>query len=122
MERKDVNVVNHFSFTDIWFPNNLKISNTDRYRAGAEDEYNSYGVGLVNMTDIIKILSFDDYDPDDDRLIEIYNPSNLLGPDYPFFNEAGNVAAFDLEDEAYNVEIRNLPHRSLNGVNHSYRI
>ena len=120
LERKDVNVVNHFSFTDIWFPNNLKISNTDRYRAGAEDEYNSYGVGLVNMTDIIKILSFDDYDPDDDRLIEIYNPSNLLGPDYPFFNEAGNVAAFDLEDEAYNVEIRNLPHRSLNGVNHSW--
>ena len=78
------------------------------------------GVGLTDINTLHNALAFENYDLANQRVIEESLPNFLTGEDNPWFNEKAEVSNVALEDEVFNVEITNLPHRSLNGKNHSY--
>ena len=104
-------------FADIFCPIDVNISNTNITRDLPLQALTDYGNGLTEIADLQAQLNFDDYDETDERLIEPYVDENKFGPDNPFFTEDSEVSNVSLQDEVFNVEITNLPHRTYNGTN-----
>jgi len=117
---KDANVMGP-QFTDILMLQNVKIGYGQRNKNVPANAITDTGVGMTDIEQLHTAISFEDYDAVNQRAIEEVLPVQTVpGPDTPYFDEPAEVSNVALEDEVFNVEITNLPHRSFNGKNHSY--
>lgn len=109
------------TFSDVLFLDNAgKMDRAYRNNQANMIDMTDKGVGLTDIGALHLGLDFDNYDIANQRVVEESLPNFLTGKDNPWFNEKADVSNVALEDEVFNVEITNLPHRSLNGKNHSY--
>tara|TARA_R110002020_G_scaffold467510_1_gene691080 strand:+ start:21 stop:2816 length:2796 start_codon:yes stop_codon:yes gene_type:complete len=118
---KDANAQGYGQFSDILMIQNVKLQYNTRDRLVQDTAITDYGVGLTGIEQLHTAIAFEDYDAGNERAIEeVLDFQTVAGPDTPYFDEPAEVSNVALEDEVFNVEITNLPHRSLNGKNHSY--
>ncbi len=118
---KDANAQGYGQFSDILMIQNVKLQYNTRDRLVEDKAITDYGVGLTGLEQLHTAIAFEDYDAGNERAIEeVLDFQTVAGPDTPYFDEPAEVSNVALEDEVFNVEITNLPHRSLNGKNHSY--
>ncbi|GAF83286.1 unnamed protein product, partial [marine sediment metagenome] len=116
-ERADVSYVPGQGFvTDPFFIPAINIPHAQRQRTILESEVSDYGNGLTRLATLHAELDFDDYDAVNDRVINEYFVPPGVGIVNGTFNQIiADIDTLDLDDEIYNVEIQNLPHRSYNG-------
>jgi len=105
---------------DAFIAQNIKMKFADRDKNLEVGSYTNKGNGLVNASSLNAEFDLPSYDAVNERAIEVYDGSTELGIQHPFYNELGEVNDLALDDEVFNVEVTNLPHRTLNGKNRSY--
>lgn len=109
--------VNLYSFTDVFLPIQVTLPFVKRTRDLPLKALTGVGNGLVEAAGLNAEFTLDNYDAVNERVIEPYVWTDTLDP---YFSNIGEVADIDLDDKVFNVEIKNLPHRSINGVNKSF--
>ncbi len=118
---KDANASGYGQFSDILMIQNVKNAYNARDKLVQNTAITDYGVGLTGVEPLHNVIFFEDYDAANERVVEeVLDYQNVAGPDTPYFDEPAEVSNVALEDEVFNVEVTNLPHRSYNGKNHSY--
>ncbi len=118
---KDGNASGYGQFSDILMIQNIKIPYNLRDKLPFDTAISDYGPGLTDIEDLHNVIFFEDYDNVNQRVVEeVLDYQAVAGPDTPYFDEPAEVSNIALEDEVFNVEVTNLPHRSYNGKNHSY--
>ena len=118
---KDVNAQGYGQFSDILMIQNVKVAYNKRDRLVQNTAITDFGVGLTDIDALHNVIAFEDYDNVNERVVEeVLDVQTVAGPDTPYFDEPAEVSNISLEDEVFNVEVTNLPHRSYNGKNHSY--
>lgn len=75
------------------------------------------GNGLVECETLNEAFELEGIDGTTDTIVR---PFVWTDTNTPYFTAVGDVADIELDDEVFNVEIKNFPHRSMNGVNKSY--
>jgi len=108
------------AFDDVMWLQNVKSPYNVRNKLPFNEAITGYGVGMTDINQLHLAIAFEDYDNANTRVVEQVLPNFLTGPDNPWFDEPAEVNNIALEDEVFNVEVTNLPHRSFNGKNHSY--
>ncbi len=108
---------NLYSFTDIFMPlqDTLPISKRKLDVPGRALIF--IGNGLVECETLNEAFELEGIDGTTDTIVR---PFVWTDTNTPYFTAVGDVADIELDDEVFNVEIKNFPHRSMNGVNKSY--
>lgn len=107
-------------FADVMWLENVKMPYGSRNRNTNMIDMTDPGVGLTDLNALHNSLDFINYDAINQRVINESLPNFTVGRDLPWFQEAAEVSQVALEDECFNVEVLNLPHRTLNGKNHAF--
>lgn len=110
----------YYVLQDVFIAQNIKMPYNLRDRTLAESAYTAKGNGLVNAESLANEFDLPSYDAVNQRAIQEYVGNTQNGIQHPFYNELGEVNDLALDDEVFNVEVVNLPHRTLNGKNRSY--
>lgn len=109
--------ISGYAFSDIFLPPQIKIPFIHRTLDLPERALTGIGNGLVEVADINSQFTLENYDEINERdILPFVWKDNLT----PYFSATGEVANIELDDEIFNIEIKNLPHRSMNGVNKSF--
>ncbi len=110
----------YYVIQDVFIAQNIKMNFANRDKTLAASAYTDKGNGLVNAASLNDEFDLPSYDAVNQRAIQEYVGNTQNGIQHPFFDELGEVNDLALDDEVFNVEVTNLPHRTLNGKNRSY--
>ena len=106
-----------YNFSDIFFFPMQTMPDANRDTSLSVDAYNYAGVGIVSSNELNDVLDIKDYDETTQTVLQVQtSPSGQDTIDNPIFSTTSGVEQIDIDDKIFNVEIKNLPHRTYNGV------
>ena len=74
-------------------------------------------MGIVSSNGLNSILDIKDYDETTEKILQSQtSPSGQNTFNNPIFSTTSEAEQVDIDDKIFNVEIKNLPHRTYNGV------
>lgn len=108
---------NWYNLTNIHFYPCIRQPNITRNQTLVEPAvYSDRGQGIVASNELNAFLDFTDYNETTERLITAENDNGLDTEDNPIFSGESELSEVDINDKIFNIEIKNLPHRTYNGT------
>lgn len=106
-----------YNLTNIHFYPCIRQPNSTRNQSETTAAiYSDRGQGIVASNELNAFLDFDGYDNTEERSIEAEADNGLDTEDNPIARIESDQTEVDIADKIFNIEIKNLPHRTYNGV------
>ena len=106
-----------YNFTDVFFYPCVRMSSADRVtNLTPYHIYDDAGQGVVASNDLDSFLNFENYNRVTEVHIEAQNTNDQNLSTDPIALTQSEQSEVDIDDKIFNVEIKNLPHRTYNGT------
>ena len=82
--------------------------------------YGNRGQGVVASNELNEFLDFENYDTTEQRVLMVQDENGEDSVDDPIARIESELTEVDIDDKIFNIEIKNLPHRTYNGTTSNF--